>query len=173
MYPAIRLAKYYAQDRTEGPRPSTCLNGKDWQVCYVDGVEPGDAPPAGAAWADTVVPSVQDNAEVKHEGNKEIRGKDRHCAWYRKTFTAPVVKGERIVLKCGQVLVEGWFYLNGKLVGHELHGGTPFEVDVTDGYKPGGKNESADRRARLAGLLAQERRACQEGRADGPGPRHR
>jgi hypothetical protein len=141
VYPDVRLAKYYAQDRTEGPRPSTSLNGKDWQMCYVDGVEPGDAPPAGAAWTDTVVPSVQPNAEIKKEGNKEIRGKDHHCAWYRKQFTAPAVKGERVILKCNQVLTEGWFYLNGKRMGHEIHGSTPFEVDVTAGYKPGEKNE--------------------------------
>ena len=140
-YPSVRLAKFYAQDRTEGARPHTCLNGKDWQICYMDAVEPGDAPPAGAAWTDVMVPSVQPNAEIKKEGEKEIRGKDRHCAWYRKTFTAPVVKGERVILKCGQVLTESWFYMNGKLVGHQLHGGTPFEVDVTAGYKPGEKND--------------------------------
>jgi hypothetical protein len=119
---------FYRSDVTTGPRPHTGLNG-EWEMCPVPGVEPGDAPPADAKWAKINVPSLQPADKA-------------HCAWYRKVFDAPeYVRGERIVLRGGQVLTEGWFYLNRQKVGHELHGSRGFEVDVTSAFKPGQRNE--------------------------------
>jgi hypothetical protein len=144
MFPALRVAKFYVQDRASGPRPNTYLSGPDWEMCYAPGVEPGDAPPAGAAWTKISVPSVQSNKETKKgagPGGADVRI-DHHCAWYRKNFAAPAnIQGERIILKCESILSEAWFYVNGKAVGHELHGAQPFEVDITDGFKPGQPNE--------------------------------
>ncbi len=126
--PPVRLVRFWVDDRTEGPRPDTCLNGL-WEMCFVAGAEPGEGPPAGAAWKPVNVPSLQPN-------------KDGHCAWYRKTFAAPAhVRGERVLLRCGQVMSEAWFVLNGRPVAHQRHGSQPFEVDLTEAFRPGERNE--------------------------------
>jgi hypothetical protein len=137
MYPAVRAVKYYVRDRAWGARPNTCLSGEGWEMCYAPAPEPGEAPPAGAVWTKICVPSLQPNKEVKKDASGKETQIDHHCAWYRKKFTAANIQGERAILKCDQVLSEAWFYVNGKYVGHELHGAQPFEVDITDGFKPG------------------------------------
>ena len=156
MYPALRTVKYYVRDRDWGVRPNVCLSGEGWELCYAPGAEPGEAPPAGAAWTKICVPSLQPNKEVKKDASGKETQIDHHCAWYRKKFTAANIQGERAILKCDEVLSEAWFYVNGKFVGHEIHGTQPFEVDITDGYKPGEPNELLIAVRRLAGLLAQE-----------------
>ncbi len=126
--PPVRLCKYYVDDLKQGPRPTTSLCG-EWEMTWLPGPEPGAAPPADAKWAKVNVPHLQTIEK-------------NHCLWYRKTFTPPgYVKGERVMLKCGLLLSEGWFYLNGKQVGHILHGSLPFEVDLTSAFKPGQPNE--------------------------------
>ncbi|MBI2301094.1 MAG: hypothetical protein HYU66_19455 [Armatimonadetes bacterium] len=128
MFPPVRLVKYYVRDRTEGPRPNTCLNGP-WEMCWVPGAEVGDRPPAGAAWEKVNVPSSQSNEKY-------------HCAWYRLAFDAPAhVRGDRYLLRFGQVLSEVTIHVNGQSVGYEKHGTQPFEVDITAGYRPGQRNE--------------------------------
>ena len=146
MFPAVRAVKFYVRDRAWGARPNTCLSGEGWEMCYAPGAEPGEAPPAGAVWTKICVPSLQPNKEVKKEtaaagATAKETQIDHHCAWYRKKFTAANIQGERAILKCDCVLSEAWFYVNGKFVGHELHGSQPFEVDITDGFKPGQPNE--------------------------------
>jgi hypothetical protein len=141
MYPALRAVKFYVRDRAWGVRPNTCLSGPEWEMCYAPTPEPGEAPPAGAVWTKICVPSLQPNKEVKKDASGKETQIDHHCAWYRKKFTAANIQGERAILKCDQVLSEAWFYVNGKFVGHELHGAQPFEVDITDGFKPGESNE--------------------------------
>jgi len=126
--PEVRLVKFYLNDVTDGPRRTLGLNG-EWEMCFAPGAEPGNAPPADAKWTKVNVPSLQKNDQA-------------HCAWYRRAFDAPAyLTGERVVLRCGLLLSEGWFYLNGQRVGHVRHGTTPFEVDVTSGFKPGQRNE--------------------------------
>ncbi|MBM3474613.1 MAG: hypothetical protein FJX75_15220 [Armatimonadetes bacterium] len=126
--PPFRLVRFYLNDATQGPRPTARLEG-EWEMCFVPGAEPGEAPPADAAWTKTNVPAFQSTDKT-------------HCLWYRKTFTAPAhLKGERVILRCGVLLSEGWFTLNGKSVGHVLHGSLPFEVDLTPAFKPGESNE--------------------------------
>lgn len=128
VYPPQRLCKYFVSDVTEQPRPTFCLNG-DWEMCFVPGAEPGEKPPAEAKWQAIKVPSVQPN-------------KDGHCAWYRRTFEGPAhLQGERILLRFDQAMSEGWVYLNGQQVGHELHGSQPFLLDVSGVYQPGQPNE--------------------------------
>jgi hypothetical protein len=141
VFPPLRRVKYFVCDRTEGPRPSVSLNGPDWDFCYAPGVEPTNAPPANAAWKKITVPSLQMTNEVlRKEGDKEITA-EHHMGWYRKTINAPALSGERIMLKCGQIYSEAWFFLNGTQVAHRYHGSQPFEVDLTAGYKPGQPNE--------------------------------
>ncbi|MCE5237460.1 hypothetical protein LLH23_03100 [bacterium] len=126
--PPVHLARFFVNDLTEGPRPTACLNG-DWEWCQVPGAEPGPAPPANARWEQIKVPSLQSPEKT-------------HCAWYRKVFSAPPhARGERLILKCNQVLSEARFLLNGKPVGYEYQGSQPFEVDVTAAFKPGETNE--------------------------------
>jgi len=43
--PPVHLAKFFVNDLTEGPRPTTCLNG-DWEWCQAPGADAGEAPPA-------------------------------------------------------------------------------------------------------------------------------
>jgi len=126
--PPLRLSKFLVGDRLDPVRPATCLNG-EWETCQVKGAEPGVAPPADAAWKRVNVPSMHPVSET-------------HCAWYRRTLQAPPhVQGEQTVLRFGLVLSEAVVYLNGQLMGRELHGSQPFEVDVTAGFRPGQPNE--------------------------------
>ncbi|MEI6500463.1 MAG: sugar-binding domain-containing protein, partial [Armatimonadota bacterium] len=98
-------------------------------MCAVAAVEPGPTPPSDAVWQKLKVPSLQPNDKG-------------HCAWYRRAFDAPAqLQGERLLLRFDQTLTEGWVYLNGQAVGHELHGSQPFTVDVTAAYRPGQRNE--------------------------------
>jgi endonuclease YncB( thermonuclease family) len=143
VFPPVRKVKYYISDSASivAGRLGMYLDGKDWEFCYAPGVDPGQSPPANAVWKKVAVPSAQPIQEVRKENGKEIPVAEHHLGWYRKKFKAPQVKGERFVLQCGQVLTEAWVYVNGKFVGHEIHGTQPFEVDITDGYKPGQENE--------------------------------
>jgi hypothetical protein len=126
--PPVRLTKYWVDDLTVGARPTLGLNG-DWEMCYVPGVDPGNAPPADAKWATVKVPSEQPTTKG-------------HCAWFRKTFEAPAyLQGERVVLQCDEILSTAAVYLNGTSCGVCRRGSEPFEIDVTAGFKPGQKNE--------------------------------
>ncbi len=128
VFPPVRLARYWADEPTSGPRPGLCLNG-DWSWCPVPGAECGQAPPADAKWQRIRVPSLQSNDHT-------------HGAWYRRTFEAPAhLTGERIVLRCGQALSEATVYLNGRKLGTERWGSQPFELEVTAGFRPGQRNE--------------------------------
>jgi hypothetical protein len=126
--PPFRLVKFYLNDALQGPRPTARLEG-EWEKCFVAGAEPGEAPPADAAWTPVQLPAFESTDKT-------------HCLWYRKTFTPPAhLRGERVILKCGLLLSEGRFYLNGQPVGHVLHGSLPFEVDLTGAFRPGEPNE--------------------------------
>jgi len=128
VFPPLRLVRFYLNDLTQGPRPSTRLEG-EWEMCFVPGAQPGTAPPTDATWTKVSVPALQSAEKT-------------HCLWYRKTFTPPgYLRGERVVLRCGLLLSEGQFYLNGQEVGYILHGSLPFEVDLTPAVKPGQPNE--------------------------------
>ena len=163
VFPPVRRVKYFMPEAIDGQRPAVSLNGTDWEFCYMRGCDPDMAklpaaaavqpPPGGQPaqqglalakadqWQKVTVPKLQlTHPILRKEGDKEITD-EFHLGWYRKTFTAPYVKGERYILKFGQLWTEAWFYLNGKQVGHQLHGSMPFEVDITDGYKPGQSNE--------------------------------
>jgi hypothetical protein len=122
------LVRVFVRDVQEGARPRSSLSG-EWECAYVPGAEPGKVPPADLRWEPIQIPNV-------------LSPEKGHCAWFRKQFPVPpYVKGERIVLKFGQVLCESWCYLNGKPVGYQRRGSEPFEIDITEACKPEGTNE--------------------------------
>ncbi len=128
VFPPVRLTKFVVDDLTSGPRPTLALNG-DWEMCYVPGVDVGKAPPADAKWAAIKVPSEQPASKA-------------HCAWFRRSFDAPAyLAGERIVLQCDEILSTAAVYLNGTFCGECKRGSEPFEIDVTAGFRPAGRNE--------------------------------
>ena len=130
---AIRASKFYVSDVTQGPRANMLLNG-EWEVCFLKSPDPGQAPPANAAWEKINVPSDQVINDGKHKGT--------HSAWYRKAIDAPAyLKGERIIFRCNEMMSAGKVYLNGQAMGEFHYGSDPFEVDITAGFKPGQKNE--------------------------------
>ncbi len=125
--PAYYRSKFFLDDIVEGPRPRTSLNGT-WEMCYVPGVEPGDAPPADARWTPCAVPALQEN-------------KLGHCMWFRRNFVSPAhLGGERFIVSFGQVLSESWLHINGRRMHHQFDGAEPFEVDVTEAWQPGRTN---------------------------------
>jgi len=129
VYPPLRMVKFYLDDAKTGPRPkSLCLNGP-WDMCYVKGIEPGEAPPGDAKWAKVEVPYLAEN-------------KDGHCIWLRKTFQAPAyIQGEQILLHFLMCMSESWLYVNGKRVHYQQFGTEPFEADITAAFKPGQENQ--------------------------------
>ena len=129
VYPPLRMVKFHLDDVKTGPRPnSLCLNGP-WEMCYVKGVEPGDAPPGDAKWTKVNVPYLAEN-------------KDGHCIWLRRTFKAPEhIQGERIILHFLMCMSESWLYVNGRQVHYQQFGTEPFEADITSAFKPGQENQ--------------------------------
>jgi hypothetical protein len=57
--------------------------------------------------------------------------------WYRMVQVPASATGKRVLLTFEGVRERAEIYLNNKLVGYDLVGSTPFEVDVTDQVKPG------------------------------------
>lgn len=61
--------------------------------------------------------------------------------WYRRTFTAPNVKGKRLLLHFGAVDWRADVWVNGKSVGQHEGGYDPFTFDITDALKAKGADE--------------------------------
>ena len=60
--------------------PTFSLNGTDWDACYTAGADPGETPPADAAWRTGFrVPQLLPIKETRQEGGKSVEV-DRHCA---------------------------------------------------------------------------------------------
>jgi len=60
------------------------------------------------------------------------------AAWYRRTVSIPAKwQQKRVYLKIGGVNAQGWFYVNGRFVGHLNTRGGCFKFDVTDLVEPG------------------------------------
>jgi hypothetical protein len=57
--------------------------------------------------------------------------------WFRTLRVPPVPTGGRLLLQFEAVSMRAEVYVNRKLVGYDLIGHTPFEVDITDAVKPG------------------------------------
>jgi beta-galactosidase/beta-glucuronidase len=61
--------------------------------------------------------------------------------WYRRAFTAPDLKGGRLLLHFGAVDWRARVFLNGVAVGEHEGGYDPFTFDVTKALKPGAAQE--------------------------------
>ncbi len=61
--------------------------------------------------------------------------------WYRRTFTAPPLKGKRLLLHFGAVDWRAEVWVNGKAVGKHEGGYDPFTFDITAALKGKGSEE--------------------------------
>jgi Glycosyl hydrolases family 2, sugar binding domain/Glycosyl hydrolases family 2, TIM barrel domain/Glycosyl hydrolases family 2 len=61
--------------------------------------------------------------------------------WYRRTFTAPSLKGKRLLLHFGAVDWRAEVWVNGKAVGKHEGGYDPFTFDITAAIKAKGPEE--------------------------------
>jgi beta-galactosidase/beta-glucuronidase len=61
--------------------------------------------------------------------------------WYRRTFTAPNLKGKRLLLNFGAVDWRAEVWVNGKAVGQHEGGYDPFTFDITAALKGKGPEE--------------------------------
>jgi len=61
--------------------------------------------------------------------------------WYRRTFTAPQVKGKRLLLHFGAVDWRAEVWVNGTRVGQHEGGYDPFTFDITSALKHKGPDE--------------------------------
>lgn len=60
--------------------------------------------------------------------------------WYRKTFTLPKGKQyEKTIINFDGVYMNSEVWLNGKLIGNQPYGYTPFHYDITKALNPPGK----------------------------------
>ena len=70
-----------------------------------------------------------------------IAGDYRGVSWWSTTFSLdPVLKDKRITILFDSVNLRAEVFVNRKLVGYDVIGNTPFEVDVTDAVTFGGIN---------------------------------
>ena len=94
------------------------------------------------------IPGTVEGYLFKHPGLAEVNPEKLYSpyfgvSWWFRTLTpseVPVVpKGGRLLLRLDSVRLRAEVYVNGKLVGYDLVGNTPFEADITDAVKPGGE----------------------------------
>ena len=68
-------------------------------------------------------------------------GDYRGVSWWSTTFTVDAsLKGKRITIVFESVVLRAEVFVNRKLVGYDVIGNTPFEVEVTDAVLFGGEN---------------------------------
>ena len=138
-----------------GPHPVTrersCLNGQ-WdfypilnrQEMHGPALEALPPVPAETDWEKFRVPAKWKQvsgtwAAAEHGIPKEWC--QANCAWYRKSFTVPSrMRGKRIKLHFGGVLVYCEVFVNDRSVGKNYCGVTPFSFDITDAVHRGKAN---------------------------------
>lgn len=88
----------------------------------------------------------------QQEPNATDRGHDYDgLGWYRTTVQVGKVKpGEKVMLRLGGIMNEGWIWVNGKFVGHKTHAlwwahNHDREYDITEMVEPGKENTLAIR----------------------------
>ncbi len=75
-------------------------------------------------------------------------------SWWYRPFTPPALRpGERLIFHFPGARLRAEIYVNGRLVGYNLIGETPFTADATDAIRPGGKNLLAVRITNPGGRL--------------------
>lgn len=70
-----------------------------------------------------------------------IAGEWRGVSWWTKTFRLdPALKGKKVFIYIESANLRAEVFVNRKLVGYDVVGNTPFEVDATDAANFGGEN---------------------------------
>jgi hypothetical protein len=88
----------------------------------------GDSPP-GAGWKDEKLPTMS-------WASPDANGS--HFLWYRREVTIPAGwKGKRIFLDVRGAKFDPHVYINGKLMGSQFNGWSPFEAEITSEAIPG------------------------------------
>lgn len=71
----------------------------------------------------------------------KMAGDYRGVSWWSKTFSVPAnVKGKRLMLAFQSVNLRAEVFVNKKLVGYDIIGNTPFELDISKALRYGGIN---------------------------------
>ena len=127
----------------------------DWQedTVFMPPLNPASLPvnPPTCGWDelprmhDSLPVSVPGTVEQYHwgaNGNPNGNSGDyRGVSWWSTTFTAPrELQGKRIELALASANLRAELYLNGRLVGYDVIGNTPFAFEVTDTIILGGEN---------------------------------
>lgn len=69
------------------------------------------------------------DSKAFHEGGYLDGG----TGWYRKSFVLPKeMEGKKISINFGGVYMDSYVYVNGKQIGNQPYGYTPFSFDITD-----------------------------------------
>jgi beta-galactosidase/beta-glucuronidase len=78
------------------------------------------------------------NRLVYEPVNVKLRAAYTGAAWYKRELTVPAHwSGKQIWLKVGGVNSQGWFWVNGRYVGHDLTYCGTWKYNVTDLVQPG------------------------------------
>jgi hypothetical protein len=97
-----------------------------WQFHYVGEIPRQSAPPEDVAWRDINVPQPW---QAAHDDLRYAVG----IAWYRRMLTIPPAwRGKRVLLRFGAVYYHALIWVNGRYMGDDANGWTPFECDITD-----------------------------------------
>ncbi len=88
------------------------------------------------------IPGTVEGYMWGHNGNPlGIAGDWRGVSWWTKSFRLnPELKGKKVFIYIESVNLRAEVFVNRKLVGYDVVGNTPFEVDATDAVNFGGEN---------------------------------
>ncbi|MFC1538360.1 glycoside hydrolase family 2 protein [Candidatus Latescibacterota bacterium] len=91
---------------------------------------------------DVSVPGTVEEYFWSANGNPNgIAGDYRGVSWWSRTFTLDgSLRGKRITLAFDSVNLRAEIFLNNRLVGYDVIGNTPFDIDITDTVRLGSEN---------------------------------
>jgi beta-galactosidase len=127
----------------------------DWKedTLYLPPVDVGSLPvnPPTCGWdrlgkapgsKDVTVPGTVEGYFWSDNGNPNgIAGDFRGVSWWSRTFAVDSsLSGKQITLAFDSANLRAEVYVNKKLVGYDVIGNTPFEVDITDAVTINGEN---------------------------------
>lgn len=130
--------------------PDTVSLDGQWEFCRTT----ADSLPDGKVeWHTIQVPSF-------------LSQQDAHpFVWYRRSFNVPgEFKGRHVFLRFGAVRFVSQVHLNGQTVGGHYGGWEPFEIDITQACRIGGRNELLVRVQDVTGVIEQEMDYANQGR---------
>jgi len=148
---------FLAANAAEGPRTIVDLSGPGWKL-WADSTAawendelflppvnlsklPSNPPTGGWGALDSVAAigaAVPGTAEEYFQKTPGPAGDLRGVTWWWRDVTAPPAdRPRRLVLRFGATRQRAEVYIDGRLVGYDLIGNTPFDVDLTGRVAPG------------------------------------